>query len=187
MAQTLREVDGIQVPAAGKYQLDRAHTMVEFVARHILTKTRGRFTEFDGWFEIGEDPLESRAEVEIRAGSIQTDDAQRDGHLRSPDFLDAERWPLLRFSSTGIRFTGGSAFELDGNLTIRDITQPVTLTAQFIGENVNPSGTPVVSFTARTTIEREDWDLTWNLVLETGSLLVGKSVDLELEVEGMLV
>jgi polyisoprenoid-binding protein YceI len=187
MTQAVREIAGIQVPPAGKYELDVAHTAVEFVARHILTKVRGRFTDFSGWIELREDPLDSSLEVEVKTASIQTNTDQRDEHLKSDDFLNVERWPVMAFRSTEVRHTGGAGFEIDGELTIRDVTRPITLTGEYLGTETNPSGKTVLAATARATLEREDWNVSWNMVLETGGFLVSKKVDLELEVEAIKV
>jgi polyisoprenoid-binding protein YceI len=110
----------------------------------------------------------------------------RDGHLRSPDFLDVETYPTLAFRSSGVRLTGGTGIEVDGELTIKDVTRPVTLTGEYVGREADPFGNQVIAFTARTTIDREDWGITWNQILETGGLFVGKQVDIELEVEAKL-
>jgi polyisoprenoid-binding protein YceI len=180
-------VTQVTAPPAGMWQLDPAHTMVEFVARHMLTKVRGRFTEFSGTIEIGESPKESSVQVEIQAGSVQTNQDMRDNHLRSGDFFEVETYPTLTFRSTGVRLTGGNGFELDGELTIRDVTNPVTLTGEFLGWGPDMEGTPVLFASARTTVEREDWDLTWNMAVETGGFLVSKKIDLEIEVEARKV
>ena len=187
MAQAVRESAGIQAPPAGRYELDRAHTAVEFVARHILTKVRGRFTEFSGWIDVAEHPESSSLEVEVETASIQTNTEQRDEHLKSDDFLNVEKWPLMTFRSTAVRHTEGAGFEIDGDLTIRDVTRPITLTGEYLGTQTNPMGKTVLAATARTTLEREDWNVNWNMVLETGGLLVSKKVDLEIEVEAIKV
>jgi polyisoprenoid-binding protein YceI len=165
MAHAVREIAGIQVPPAGRYELDIAHTAVEFVARHILTKVRGRFTDFSGWIEVGEDPQDSSLEVEVETASIQTNTEQRDEHLKSDDFLNVERWPVMTFRSTAVRHTGGVGFEIDGELTIRDVTRPITLTGEYLGTDTNPYGKTVLAATARTTLEREDWNVSWNMAL----------------------
>ncbi len=181
-----RTVNGISIPPTGKYELDPAHTAVEFVARHMLTKVRGRFTRFEGWFDLAENPEDSSLHVEIEAGSIQTNTEQRDDHLRSGDFLLAEEHPTLVFESTAVRIGEGSAFEIDGDLTIRGVTNPVTLTGAFLGWGPGMrEGSTVASFSAKTSIDREDWDITWNAVVETGGFLVGKRVDIEIEVEAL--
>lgn len=186
MVQTETDVVSAQLPPAGTYDLDPAHTQLEFVARHLLSKVRGRFTDFSGVFVIGETPEASSAEVEIRAHSLTTHTDQRDQHLKSPDFLSVEEHPTLTFRSTGVRLTGDNRFELDGDLTIRDVTRPVTLTGEYLGLSTNPFGKTVLAATASTTIAREDWDMTWNLAVESGGWLVGKTVDIEIEVEGIL-
>ncbi len=186
MAQTAREYKGISIPPAGKWELDPAHTTLDFVARHMLTRVRGRFTEFSGAIEIGEKPGDTHVEAEIQAASIQTNTQMRDDHLRSGDFLEVEKYPVLAFRSTALRPTGGSEFELDGELTIKDITRPVTMKGEFLGWGPDHQGTPMLAASAKTTIEREDWDMTWNMVVETGGFLVGKKVDIEIEVEARL-
>jgi polyisoprenoid-binding protein YceI len=187
MAQAVEEVEGIQAPPAGRYELDPAHTAVEFVARHILTKVRGRFTDFAGFIDVAEDPARSNLEVEVKTASIQTNTDQRDEHLKSDDFLNVERWPVMTFRSTAIRHTGGARFEIDGELTIRDVTRAITLSGTYLGTDTNPYGKTVLAATARATLEREDWNVSWNMVLETGGFLVSKNVDLEIEVEALKV
>jgi polyisoprenoid-binding protein YceI len=187
MAAAVTEIGGIQLPPAGKYELDIAHTAVEFVARHILTKVRGRFTDFSGWIEIADNPEESNAEVEIQTASIQTNTEQRDEHLKSDDFLNVEKWPLMTFRSTAVRHTGGASFELDGDLTIRDVTRAVTLRGEYLGTETNPYGVTVLAATAKTELEREDWNVNWNMILETGGFLVSKRIDLEIEVEALKI
>jgi len=178
-----RRYDGVSIPPAGTYELDVAHTVVGFVARHMLSKVRGQFTEFTGTIEVGGSPEDSRVDVEIKAGSITTHTEKRDEHLTSGDFLEIEKHPLLTFKSTGVRPTGGTSFELDGDLTIKDITRPVTLAGEFLGWGPDMEGEAMFAASATTTIDREDWDMTWNMAVETGGFLVGKRVDLEIEVE----
>jgi polyisoprenoid-binding protein YceI len=187
MAEAVREIDGVKLPQPGKYELDQAHTAIEFVARHILTKVRGRFTDFTGWIDVAEDPLQSHVHVEVKTSSIQTNVGQRDEHLKSDDFLNVEKWPVMTFDSTAIRHTGGRSFELDGELTIRDVTRSVTLSGEYLGTDTNPYGKTVLAATARTTLKREDWNVSWNMVLETGGFLVSKEIDLEIEVEAIKV
>ncbi|HEX6400259.1 MAG TPA: YceI family protein, partial [Actinomycetota bacterium] len=157
MANDTRQIEGIELPEPGKYELDQAHTAIEFVARHILTKVRGRFTDFEGWIDVAETPEDSGVHVEIKTASIQTNVEQRDEHLKSDDFLSVETWPVMTFDSTAIRHTGGRSFELDGELTIRDVTRPVTLSGEYLGTDTNPYGKTVLAATAKTTLEREDW------------------------------
>jgi polyisoprenoid-binding protein YceI len=183
MVQTIREVEGAALPVTGMYELDLAHTAVEFVAWHMLTKVRGRFTEFSGTIEVADRPEDSSVAVEIKTASIQTDTARRDEHLKDGDFLLVEEYPQITFTSTAVRPTGGTSFELDGDLTIKDVTKSVTLAGEFLGAGPGMDGTPMLAATARTTIEREDWGVNWNMAVETGGFLVSKKVDLEIEVE----
>lgn len=183
MAQAAREIEGIELPPAGTYALDVTHTAVEFSARHMLTKTRGRFTEFSGTIQVGDTPEDSSVRVEIQAASVQTNMDKRDEHLKSGDFLEVEKYPTLTFTSTGVRHTGGAGFELDGDLTIKDVTRPVTLKGEYEGWGPDMQGDPMFSATAKAAIDREDWDITWNMVVETGGLLVSKKVELEFDVE----
>ena len=186
MAEGVRGVEGVTVPPAGKWELDPAHTMVEFVARHMITKVRGRFTEFSGTIQIGDKPEDTHVEVEIQAASIQTNQEMRDNHLRSGDFLEIEKYPTLTFKSTAFRPVGGARFELDGELTIKDVTRPVTLEGEFLGWGPALEDRTVLGASAKTTVDREDWDMTWNMVVETGGFLVSKKIDLEIEVEAYL-
>jgi polyisoprenoid-binding protein YceI len=175
------------LPPAGTYEVDTSHSSVEFVARHMLSKVRGRFTDFQGTIQVAETPEDSSVEVEIQTDSIQTNTEQRDQHLKSGDFLLVAEHPIMTFRSTGVRRIGERGFELDGDLTIKDESRPVTLTGEFAGWGPNMEGTPVIFASARTTIDREDWDMTWNVVVETGGFLVGKKVELEIEVEAVKV
>lgn len=187
MLQQVREIDGVSVPPAGKYELDPSHTEVGFVARHMLTKVRGRFTEFSGTIEVGDTPETSTVEVEVKTGSVQTNFQQRDDHLRSADFFETDAHPVMTFRSTAIRHTGGSGFELDGDLTIRDVTKPITLEGEFLGWGKDPYENTFFSAEAKTTVERENWDLTWNMAVETGGFLVSKKVDLVIDLEAKQV
>lgn len=187
MAQAAREVpgtEGVQMPPAGSYELDVSHTSVEFVARHMLSKVRGRFTDFSGTVEVAERPEDSSVNVEIKTASIKTDTEKRDEHLKSGDFLLIEEYPTITFTSTAVRPTGGTSFELDGDLTIKGVTKPVTLSGEFLGTGPGMDGeTPLLAASAKVTIEREDWGVNWNMAVETGGFLVSKKVDLEIEVE----
>jgi len=177
------EYQGVSIPPVGTYELDPTHTVVGFVARHMLSKVRGQFTEFAGTIEVGESPEDSRVEVEVKTDSITTHTEKRDQHLMSGDFLEVEKHPVLAFTSTAVRPTGGTSFELEGDLTIKGITRPVTLSGEFLGWGPDMEGDPMLAASAKTTIDREDWDMTWNMAVEAGGFLVGKKVDLEIEVE----
>jgi polyisoprenoid-binding protein YceI len=183
MSQAVRTIEGVELPPAGTYAIDPAHSSVEFVVRHLLSKARGRFTEFNGEVVVGEGLEDSSANVEIVASSVNTNQEMRDNHLKSGDFLLSEEHPTITFRSTAVRPTGDTTFELDGDLTIRGITKPVTLDAEFAGSGVTGQGTPMLGFSATTSIDREAFDITWNAALETGGMMLGKKVEIQIDVE----
>lgn len=186
MSQALatKTVDGVEVPSPGTWVIDPAHSTVGFQARHLMvSKVRGRFTDFSGTLHIDEVPERAWAEVEIKAASIDTAEQKRDDHLRSPDFLDAERYPVLRYRSTGLTRTGETSFRLDGDLTIRDATRAVPLDVTYEGTVADPWGNAKAVFAATTEIDREQFGITWNQALETGGVLVGRKVRIEIEVQ----
>jgi polyisoprenoid-binding protein YceI len=181
----VRQVDGRPVPAPGTYTIDPSHSSVDFVVRHLMiSKTRGRFGSFSGQFVVGEQPEQSSAAVEIQAASVDTGDAQRDGHLRSADFFDAENHPVITFNTTGLE-PAGDNWKLHGDLTVRGVTRPVVLDVEFEGGGPSPFGDTRVGFTASTEVDREQFGLTWNQALETGGVLVGKKARIELAIEGI--
>jgi polyisoprenoid-binding protein YceI len=178
-----RTVQGIELPAAGTWTVDPGHAEVGFVGRHLgLTKIRGRFTRVDGTVVIGDDITTSHIEVVTDMTSVSSGDQSRDDHLRSGDFFDVEHHPTATFRSTGI-IANGAQGAIAGQLTIKDITQPVTLDVEYLGHATDPWGGQRAVFSASATINREDWDLTWNMLLEAGGLLVSKEIRLEIEVE----
>lgn len=182
----VRTVDGIEVPAAGTFQLDASHSHVGFSVRHVMvSRTKGRFAEVDGTVVIGEDPLDSSVEVTIQAASIDTRDETRDGHLRSPDFLDVEVFPTLAYRSTKVSPAGKGRWTVEGELTVKDVTRPVPLEVTFEGGAKDPWGGERIGFTASAELDREAFGLTWNQALETGGVLVGKTVKLEIEAEAV--
>jgi polyisoprenoid-binding protein YceI len=185
-AQQTRNHDGRPVPPASTYELDRAHSSIEFVARHLMiTKVRGRFTDFEGRIHIDQIPQRSWAEVTVGATSLDTADERRDAHLRSPDFFDVERFPTLTFRTTQLEATGDGEWKVHGELTVRDVTRPVLLDVQFEGATGDPWGGQRVGFSATADVDREEWGLTWNQVLESGGLLVGRTVRIELAVQAV--
>jgi polyisoprenoid-binding protein YceI len=152
----------------------------------VVTKVRGRFTRWAGSIELDEqDPTRSSVKVKIEAGSIDTGLADRDAHLRSPEFLDVANHPQLEFESTAIERLDEERYRIHGNLTIRGVTRRVVLEAEVGGIKADPWGSLRAGFSARTRIDRRDFGLTWNQVLEAGGLLVGEKVDIELEVEAV--
>ena len=183
----VREIDGVRLPQAGDWVIDPAHTSIEAVARHmVITKVRGRFEEFSGTIHIDEEPTRSWAEIAIKAASINTNAPDRDAHLRSPDFLNADEYPELTFRSTKLSHRGGDRYEVVGDLTIRGVTRPVTLDVESGGVATDPFGQTKVLFSASTMLERESWGMNWNQALEAGGVLVSKSLDIEIEVQAVL-
>ena len=180
------------VPAAlsalsGAYALDTTHTRIGFVARHaMVTKVRGSFNEFEGTATLDfDDVSRSSASVTITAASIDTRQAQRDAHLRSNDFLAMDEFPTLTFVSTAARQTGDGEFELDGELTVRGVTQPVTIPFTFEGTALDPFGNTRVGFEGSVVINRKDFGVTYNAALETGGVLISDKVTLEFEVSAV--
>ncbi|GII63481.1 polyisoprenoid-binding protein [Sphaerisporangium krabiense] len=177
-----RAWEGIAIPESGTFDLDAAHSIVGFTAKHMMvTKVRGRFQDFTGSVTIAENPLESSAELTIRTASIDTGSTDRDNHLRSEDFLAVDKFPELTFRSARVVEHSGDDFTVVGDLTIRDVTKQVTLKVEYGGAGTNPWGAEVFGFSIETEIDREDFGLTWNVALETGGVLVSKKVKIEVE------
>lgn len=173
------------LPAPGTYDIDTGHSYVGFAVKHFgLSKVKGEFQKFDGKVTIAEDPTASSVQVEIDADSFNTRDEQRDGHVRSADFLDVGNHPTLSFRSTGVR-SDGDEWVVTGELTVRGTTRTVELATEFEGAIEDPYGMERIAFSAGTEIDREDFGLTWNQALETGGLIVGKKVRISLEVEAV--
>lgn len=172
-----------ELPPAGTWTIEPDHSSIEAVARHMkITKVRGRFSEYEGKVEVPEDPLQSRVEVTIDAASIDTGSEDRDQHLRSEDFLYVEEHPTLQFESTGVAEVEGG-YEITGDLTMRGVTKPVTLSVAYGGLTEDPWGNTRALLSAETTLNREDWGLTWNQALEAGGLLVSKEIKVEIQVQ----
>jgi polyisoprenoid-binding protein YceI len=172
---------------AAIWRIDPAHSHVEFAVRHLMVaKVKGRFAEVEGTLTFDEAaPAGSFADVRVAAASVDTHEAQRDAHLRSADFLDAERHPYLTFTSRRIEPGADGAFVAYGDLTVRGVTREVALEGEFLGTSRSPFGFLVAGFSARTTINRKDYGLNWNAALETGGVLVGDEVRITLEVEAV--
>ncbi|WP_406073902.1 YceI family protein [Micromonospora sp. NBC_01638] len=181
-----RDWDGLTIPTAGTYALDVAHKRVGFVARHMMvSKVRGEFNEATATITVSEDPLQSSVVATIQAASIDTTQTDRDAHLRSPEFLDSEKFPTLEFRSTGVKSRRGNEFVLTGELSIKDVTRPVELEVEFEGVGRSPFGQDIFGFSASTEIDREEFGLTWNVALETGGVLVGRKIKIEIEGEAI--
>lgn len=172
------------LPATGTWAFDQAHTSIEAVARHLMvTKVRVAFKEYEGTFEIAEPVIDSRIDVTIKTGSLESGEAQRDGHLKSEDFLAVETYPTMHFASKQITHEGGADYKVAGDLTIKDVTKPVTLDVTYHGVANDPWGNAHAAFEVTGEIDREEWGITWNQALETGGVLVSKTVKLEFDVQ----
>ena len=169
------------------WNLDPAHSGINFSVRHmVFAKVRGRFGAWRGTMALDPADLTRTAiDVEIDAASIDTGVADRDNHLRSPDFLAVERFPNLRFRSTKLERAGGDRYRIHGELTIRDVTREVVLDAEYGGQGKDPWGNQRVAFTATTALDRGDFGLKWNQVLEAGGVLVGERIDIEIDVQAV--
>jgi polyisoprenoid-binding protein YceI len=212
-----RSWDGMTIPAPGTYLLDQAHKRIGFLARHMMVSPiRGEFTQATALIIVDEDPLRSSVTATIQTASISTWTADRDAHLKSPDFLDVERYPTLEYRSTGIKWQGNDdpifywarlrshrlgrrseptipqqasrpagRFVLTGELTIKGITRQVDLQVEFGGARRDPYGQDIFGFSATAEIEREDYGLVWNVALESGGVLVAKTVRIEIAGEAI--
>ncbi|GLW64450.1 hypothetical protein Arub01_26940 [Actinomadura rubrobrunea] len=169
---------------AGTWNIDPAHSEVTFSIRHLMTKVRGSFTEFSGSIEIAEELAKSTATAEIKMASLDTRNADRDAHVRSSEVLDVENHPTMTFATTGVRAEGDGYF-VDGELTIRGITRPVTLEVEFHGVGEDPWGGIRAGFSATTTINRKDWGIEFNVPLKGEGALLGDKVDIQLEVQAV--
>ena len=172
---------------AADFKIDPDHSTVGFRIKHLAISTvPGRFTGFGGSFSFDPSNVEaSKAEVKIGVKSINTEQAKRDNHLRSPDFFDIEKYPEMNFKTTKIEADSKDTFTAVGDLTIHGVTKPVSLAVKFGGSAKDPMGHDRVAFSATTRINRKDFGLTWNRALETGGLLVGEDVDIAIEIEAI--
>ena len=172
--------------AAEQWNFDPVHSSIGFWVRHLMvSKVHGRFNKWSGTLAFDEkNPSASNAQVKIDAASIFTEEGQRDTHLRSPDFLDVEKYPSIEFSSTSVERTG-EHWALKGDLTIHGVKKPVTLEVEYAGRVKDLWGGERIGFTARTAISRKDFGLTWNQALEAGGVLVGDKVEIVIEIEAM--
>jgi polyisoprenoid-binding protein YceI len=171
----------------GEYRIDPGHSRLGFVARHaMIAKVRGHFGDVDGTLQIdADDPTRSSASVRVAVASVSTGDAQRDGHLRSPDFFDVDTYPELTFTSTRIDQVDDETFRVHGDLTIRGITKPVTIDVEHTGVALDPFGNLRAGFEGKAEVNRKEWGLTWNAALETGGLLISEKIKLELDISAI--
>ena len=174
------------LPAPGRYVIDPAHSAISLTIRHlVVAKVRGRFTDFSGEINVTEDQLASTTTISINVASIDTGVSDRDDHLRSADFFDVEQYPTATFESKTVVDAGDGTFTIDGQLTIRETTNPVTLKLEYGGEATDPWGSTRAVFSASTEIDREAFGLTWNQALEAGGMMVGKIAKLEIDIEAI--
>ena len=170
-----------------RWQIDSSHSGIHFTVRHlVIAKVRGQFSRWTGALETpGSDFARGSLDVVIDASSIDTGVADRDAHLRSADFFDVERHPEVTFKSTGVTQTSADRLRVGGALTIKGITREVTLDAEVLGQAKDPWGNERAAFSATTAIDRRDFGLTWNQVLETGGVMVGDRIDIAIDIEAV--
>jgi polyisoprenoid-binding protein YceI len=170
---------------AGTWNVDPSHSTVGFTARHLMiTKVRGSFKTFTGSITVAADPLQSKVEATVEVDSVDTGDANRDGHLKSGDFFELEKYPAMKLVSTGIA-AKGSNYVMNADLTIKGVTKPVQFDLEFDGVNTDPWGNVKAGFTASTEINRKDWGMEWNAVLETGGVVVSEKIALTLDIQAV--
>ncbi|MGW7333049.1 YceI family protein [Streptomyces sp. NPDC054840] len=181
------EVDPALAALTGDYAIDPAHSSIGFTVRHaMVTNVRGAFAEHEGTLHLdGADPARSTASIDVKIASVDTGIADRDGHLRSGDFFDAETFPLMTFRSTEARQLGGETYRITGELTIKDVTRPLSIDLEFNGSATDAYGNERVGFEGSTEILRSDWGLTWNAALEAGGVMVSDKVKLTFDISAI--
>lgn len=174
----------VAAPATRTFQIDPAHTQAEFQVRHLLSRVRGRFTDLTGTIEFDkETPAQSSVSFSIRTASIDTNQPDRDTHLRSDDFFAVEKYPTLTFKSTGIAARGSEKYDVAGDLTMRGITKSIVLPVTYLGVAKDPWGNEKLAFETEITLDRKEFGLTWNAALEAGGFLVGEEVKVSVAVQ----
>ena len=180
-----RELQGLTLPTEGTFVIDKSHSQVGFSVRHLMvSKVRGRFADFEGELVVAEDPSQSSVEVTIEAKSIDTNDVNRDNHVRTNDFLNADEYPTITFRSRKVEL-GKSDWKVTGDLTVRGVTRPIVLDVEFQGVVQDPWGNQRLGFSATGEIDRNDFGVSFNAALETGGVVVGPKVKLEIEAEAV--
>ena len=167
------------------WQIDSSHSHVNFTARHMMiSKVRGNFESFSGTVNFDEEnPANTTVNIEVDLTSVNTRDEQRDGHLKSPDFFDVENYPTMTFVSTRVEQIDAQNGRLFGQLTIKDVTKEIVLDVEYAGTAKSPWGTVSAGFSASGSLNRKEWGLNWNQALETGGVLVGDKINIEIELE----
>ncbi|RST09357.1 polyisoprenoid-binding protein [Streptomyces sp. WAC05374] len=180
-------VDPALAALTGTYTIDPSHSGIGFAARHaMVTNVRGAFTEYEGTLDLdGADPAASSASIDVTIASIDTGSTDRDTHLRSADFFDAEQFPLMTFRSTSAEALGGTDYRITGDLTIKGVTKPITIDLEFNGAAKDPFGNERVGFEGKAELLRSEWGLTWNAALETGGVLVSDKIKLTFEISAI--
>ncbi len=175
----------VRPAAAAEYEIDPSHSQVLFKVKHLgISTVTGRFRDFAGTISYDpQNPAASRASATIKTASIDTDNDRRDNHLRSADFFEAEKYPEITFAAGGLREARGDAFKLDGTLTMRGVTRPITLDVEKVGPVRGPDGRERMAFNATTSLDRTQYGLTWSRATEAGGLVVGNDVRIVLELE----
>ncbi|MFZ4583983.1 MAG: YceI family protein [Acidimicrobiia bacterium] len=171
---------------AGTWTLDPTHATIGFVARHmVFTKVRGTFTDYTATIEVPADGdlTQAVASATIQTASVNTGNDDRDTHLKSPDFFDVEQYPTIEFRSTDITMNDANHFSVTGDLTIKAVTKPITLTVEYGGVTASPWNTDVAGVSAHAEVDRRDWGLEWNMALDKGGVLVSEKITLELDFE----
>ncbi|MCP3758541.1 YceI family protein [Streptomyces sp. TBY4] len=181
------DVDPALAALTGDYVIDAAHSSIGFTVRHaMVTNVRGTFADHEGTLHLdGSDPSRSTASIDVKIASIDTGIGDRDGHLRSGDFFDAETFPLMTFRSTQAHQLGGDAYRITGELTIKDVTRPLSIDLEFGGSATDVYGNERVGFEGSAEILRSDWGLTWNAALETGGVMVSDKVKLTFDISAI--
>ncbi|MEU0696501.1 YceI family protein [Streptomyces niveus] len=184
---TATEVNPELAALTGEYTIDPTHSSISFQVRHaMVTNVRGTFGKHEGTLNLdGSKPENSSASIDVEIESIDTGAPDRDGHLRSADFFDVETFPKMTFRSTGAEQVGGDEYRITGDLTIKDVTKPLTIDLEFHGKATDPYGNERVGFEGGTTISRSDWGLTWNAALETGGVVVSDKVKLLFDISAI--
>ncbi|MFF8847062.1 YceI family protein [Streptomyces sp. NPDC015127] len=180
-------VDPALAALSGDYTIDPAHSSIGFTVRHaMVTNVRGSFGSHQGTLSLdGADPSRSTAAIDVDIASIDTGIADRDGHLRSADFFDAENFPAMSFRSTGAEQLGGDKYRIIGDLTIKDVTRPLSIDLEFQGSATDVYGSERVGFEGAAEILRSDWGLTWNAALEAGGVMVSDKVKLTFDISAI--
>lgn len=186
-AVTTAEVDPALTALTGDYTIDPAHSSIGFTVRHaMVTNVRGSFAEHEGSLKLdGSDPANSTASIDVKIASVDTGIKDRDGHLVSGDFFDAEKFPLMTFRSTSAEQLGGDKYRVTGDLTIKDVTRPLSIDLEFNGSAKDVYGNERVGFEGGAEILRSDWGLTWNAALETGGVMVSDKVKLNFDISAI--